>query len=529
MRLLFSLLAILFVGSLSGQSEASWNVMIKRSSTIEDLFSSLDLFESCVVNSTAISEDLNIYNITSRCLTIEDLWSSEVVLIAERNLELALRDKTPNDDLYGEQWQMEHILAPRVWDFTTGGVTAEGDEVVIAVLDEGFNTLHEDLVDNLYTNEGEIPGDSIDNDGNGYTDDYLGYNVKNENDVHDSPGTHATGVTGIVGAKGNNGIGVTGVNWDVKVLMLEPIRQNAWVEAAMSYVYKMRKAYNESQGQEGAYIVAANLSFGKTGVFQDEFPIMCALIDSMGSVGVLSVAAAPNSLINIDEVGDLPNDCKSDYLISVTNTDESDDIYEAGYGPINIDLGAPGEESRTTGRDSSYRTFGGASAAAPYVSGTIGLLYSAACNEFIALSKSNPGASALALREAILNGVTPSFALEGMSTTGGRLNLFMALEEFNNSSCQVDTNLTSRIDYIGLSDQSPNTTIRLTLKPLVEHKLEFFDVSGRLLKEMDLPAQLLTSKTVVLKGSDFLVPRATYVVRLTGGGAEQSEKFIVVY
>lgn len=531
MRFIALLLVFSFCTSLTGQSfEPGFIVQLKRGSSLEDLQSQLDNGD-CHPGVRAINEGFRIFRLSGNCISATKLRDLPSVLFIEKELPLDLRAKRPNDALYSDQWQMELIRAPLAWDFSTGGQTIQGDDIVIAVLDEQYNEGHIDFGDNLWTNPHEIPDDSVDNDNNGYIDDYLGFNFKDSTDTHIEGGSHGAAVCGIIGAQGNNEEGITGVNWDVKIMMLDPINPLSKVEEAMLYVHNMRKTYNETNGVRGAYIVALNMSFGSSGKFADtDFPIMCSLMDSLAEVGVLCVASGPNQRINIDSVGDLPNDCKSEYLISVTNTDDRDDLVgNAGYGPVGIDMSAPGDASTSTGRDSSYRSFGGASAAAPYVSGAIGLIYAAACDDFITLSKANPEAAATAMRTAILGGVDPAIDLTDMVVTGGRLNVFTALELLNESSCTTDTNTLSRIDYVGLSASEQIVTIELILKPLIKHKLELFDAAGRLWKEIDLDPSLSDRKTVVLNQADFPVPRATYIARLTGEGVEESKKFVVVY
>jgi len=127
--------------------------------------------------------------------------------------------RTPNDPAYINQADMNLIGMPAAWDITTGGVTAEGDTIVVAVIDQGFQVDHEDLVDNIWLNHFEIPGDGIDNDLNGYTDDHRGYSVVTDNDAH-TVNSHGTSVCGIIGARGNNGKGAAGVNWHVKLMLV---------------------------------------------------------------------------------------------------------------------------------------------------------------------------------------------------------------------------------------------------------------------------------------------------------------------
>jgi hypothetical protein len=291
----------------------------------------------------------------------------------------------------------------------------------------------------------------------------------------------------------------------------------------------LRKKYNDTDGSEGAYIVALNMSFGSSGKFADEdFPIMCALVDSLGTVGILSVGAGPNDNINIDEVGDLPNDCKSNYLIGVTNSDESDQLVSnAGYGPINIDLSAPGDGTTTTKRADSYVSFGGASAAAPYVTGTVALLYAAACDQFVSLSKMDPGNAALLIRQSILESVTPSLSLEGKMTTGGRLNLFQALELLKQGACKFEDSLISKILYVGLDEQGPEVTLAIQLGSIETHSLKLFDTYGRLWHEQDILPSLEPIKRITLDGG--LYPSAGYIAVLSWNTGDDAKKFVIAH
>ncbi|RMF27683.1 MAG: hypothetical protein D6765_07150, partial [Bacteroidetes bacterium] len=146
-----------------------------------------------------------------------ELAARPEVRAAEPNLELQTRDTLPNDSLFALQWGMQRIQAPDVWSFATGGQSAEGDEIVVAVFDRGFDVEHPDLVENLWHNPAEIPGNLQDDDQNGKVDDVLGWNFVNNSPTH-LVEAHGTSVAGIIGARGNNGAGVAGVNWRVKLL-----------------------------------------------------------------------------------------------------------------------------------------------------------------------------------------------------------------------------------------------------------------------------------------------------------------------
>jgi subtilisin family serine protease len=143
---------------------------------------------------------------------------------------------------------------------TTGGLTVQGDTIVVAVIDCGADITHEDL--NFWKNYLEIPGNGIDDDTNGYVDDFDGWNAQSQTGVITSC-SHGTHVSGIIGAIGNNTTGVVGVNWNVKIMPVQPSSTNeALVVAAYTYVYNMRRLYNQTNGAKGAFIVATNSSFG---------------------------------------------------------------------------------------------------------------------------------------------------------------------------------------------------------------------------------------------------------------------------
>jgi len=363
------------------------------------------------------------------------------VKVVQNNHYTSYRATTPNDPGFAAQWQYINdgnsggvedadIDADDAWDITTGGITPLGDEIVVCVIDDGVDIDHEDWGDNLWVNNAEIPANGIDDDGNGYVDDYLGWNADNDtDDITDGGfgGGHGTPVAGIVGAQGDNEVGVAGVNWNVKVMVVVGGGAEADAIAAYAYPLEMRTRYNQSEGQQGAFVVATNASWGIDFGQPDDAPLWCAMYDELGVQGVLSAGATINGNQNVDVIGDLPTACPSDYLISVTNMNRSDiKVTGAGYGATTIDLGAFGQDTYTLAYG-GYGGFGGTSGATPHVAGAIALLYAAPCPQLALLAKADPAAAATLVKSFILNGVDPNASLDGITTTGGRLNLFNSL------------------------------------------------------------------------------------------------------
>src|SRR5690606_36303758 len=155
-------------------------------------------------------------------------------------------------------------------------------------------------------------------------------------------------VAGVAGALGDNGIGISGVNWNVKTM---PIAGSTGVESvaveAYAYVLEMRALYNETNGEEGALIVVANSSFGAptSGSDPEDYPIWCAMYDELGAAGVLSCISAPNRNENIDMVSHVPTPRSRNFLLTVTNTNSNyslSTLVPTAYGAATVDIGAPG-------------------------------------------------------------------------------------------------------------------------------------------------------------------------------------------
>jgi hypothetical protein len=318
------------------------------------------------------------------------------------------------------------------WELTTGGVTPQGDTIVVCVIDNGLDLGHEDFGNNLWVNHNEIPNNGLDDDNNGYIDDHRGWHVARKNDNIDDQNWHGTLTAGIIGAKGNNGIGVTGINWDVKLMIVVGGFGQA-VESriieAYEYCLVQRKLYNETNGEKGAFIVASNSSWGVAKSFPEEYPLWCAVYDSLGQAGVLNVGATDNKNVDVDAIGDMPTSCGSDFLVSVTNVGgNGSKIADAGYGLTSIDLGAYGDQIAITGDGNTYTEDGGTSFAAPMVTGAIALLYSTNCPTLSALYQDNPQNAALLVKDILLRSTSLEPSLAGLTVTGGRLNIKNAVD-----------------------------------------------------------------------------------------------------
>ena len=393
-----------------------------------------------IVPKRQLSKRLNIwlFGITDSKVPREEKMhriskNTDVRLVQNNHTNIVLREAIPDDPYYTQQWAPAIMSLPQAWEeFTTGGVTATGDTIVVAVIDGGANLNHEDL--NFWKNTLEVPNNGIDDDNNGYVDDYDGWNAYDHNG-HINSHNHGTHVSGIVGAIGNNGKGVCGVNWNVRIM---PISGNSGNESvvveAYSYVLEMRARYNETNGEKGAFIVATNSSFGVDYGNPDNYPIWCAMYDEMGNVGILSCGSGPNMNVNVDVVGDVPSTCPGDYLIGITNTTSADEKFgSAGYGINNIDIGAPGTSIYST-TPNGYGNSTGTSMATPQVSGTIALMYAAMPEEMMLICKNDPSNFSLYVKQHLLDGADQLPSLDGLVASSRRLNAYCAIKNALNGS-----------------------------------------------------------------------------------------------
>jgi PKD repeat protein len=309
---------------------------------------------------------------------------------------------TPNDPSYSQLYAMPKISAPQAWDVTVGSA-----EVVVAVIDTGINYNHADLKDNIWINPNEIAGNGKDDDSNGYIDDIHGINaITNSGDPMDTG--HGTHCAGTIGAKGNNGIGVVGVNWNVRIIgckfMSSSGGSNSDAIKCLDYLLALK--------QKGINIKASNNSWGGDPYDQ----VMLDAINANGQAGILFCAAAGNNGTNNDTTPFYPSSYVSDYLIAVANTGSNDLLSSSScYGAVSVDLAAPGESIYST-YGSSYLPLSGTSMACPHVCGAAGLIAS----RF-------PNLTAVQLKNLIMDNVDKISSMTGKCVTGGRLNVYKAI------------------------------------------------------------------------------------------------------
>lgn len=273
----------------------------------------------------------------------------------------------PNDQNYGLQWGLEKIGATEAWETRT-----DASSVLVAVLDTGINHDHFDLNRNLWLNEADLPGDGVDDDGNGIVDDTFGVSCLDGNldgNTADDNG-HGTHCAGIIGAEGNNRRLVAGVAWRAKIMALKFLNKSGRGSTSDA-ITCLRYAQ-----EHGVRIV--NCSFGST----DWDDYLYAQMLKMGQAGVVFVCAAGNA-----EPGERawdndvrpfhPSNFEVDNLVAVAASDRNDNLANFSfYGKEKVDIAAPGVEIYSTveGGSGAVGYKSGTSMATPYVAGALALL-----------------------------------------------------------------------------------------------------------------------------------------------------------
>lgn len=321
---------------------------------------------------------------------------------------------TPNDPSFGLLWGMHNTGQTVNGDAGTAGADINAPDgwtlfknapgFKVAIIDTGTMHTHADLAGNIWTNPGEIAGNAIDDDGNGYIDDTRGWDFYSiDNDPSDSDG-HGTHTAGTVGAVGDNSVGVVGVAWDCDLV---PLR---FLGPAGGYTSDAVLAVNYCHTNG---IKVSNNSWGGGGFSQS----LLDAINNSASSGHLFIAAAGNNGRNIETTPFYPASYTSANLISVASTTNDDTRSSfSNYGATSVDLGAPGSTIYSTYRTGGYAYLSGTSMATPHVAGAAVLVYA-----------QNPGWTYQQVKDRLMNTVRPIAALSGRCITGGVLDLSSAL------------------------------------------------------------------------------------------------------
>lgn len=399
-----------------------------------------------------ISRTMNIWLVKGDMAQEEELLNqlkrSGFVKLAQYNHRVQQRSVIPNDPNFNLQWNMRNtgqlngtpgadIRATDAWGLSSRNITAHGDTVVVAVIDGTYDIDHNDL--NFFRNYQEIPDNGIDDDANGFIDDYEGWNAFDQSGKINKGGTdpHAMHVAGITGARGNDSVGIAGTCWGVKILRIAgSSTTEADVVASYDYAITMRNLYNQTFGTKGAFIVATNSSFGVDNGNPVDFPIWCALYDTMGALGILSSTATANRPLDVDVMHDIPTECPSKWMIAVTNTTMIDRLNAgAAYGKNSIDLGAPGTSIYSTYASNGYGYRTGTSMASPHIAGGVAAMLAAACPELLNDYAAYPDSVAYIIKQMMLDGTDRISDLYNKTLTGGRLNLYHALRNLDEYNC----------------------------------------------------------------------------------------------
>ncbi len=328
---------------------------------------------------------------------------------------LYFAEAIPNDPDFDKLWGMHNtgqtggtvdadIDAPEAWNEFTGSGT-----VLVAVIDTGIDYTHPDLAANAWTNPGEIPGNGIDDDGNGFIDDVHGWDfVNNDNDPMDDNG-HGTHCSGTIGGVGDNSLGVAGVNWNVKIMGLKFLSSSgggssADAVACIEYATMMGVDLTSNSWGGGSFSIALEEA-----------------IEDAYAADILFVAAAGNSGSNNDINPHYPSSYTTGNIVAVGATDHNDNIVNTGiwassYGLTSVDIGAPGLDIYSTVPGGGYDYKSGTSMATPHVSGVLALVR----GQF-------PGITADAAKALIFNSADVLPQLAGLWITGARINAAMAL------------------------------------------------------------------------------------------------------
>lgn len=326
-----------------------------------------------------------------------------------------------NDPEVGRLWAFNSTAGLSVFDTYANLPQYEPKEVIVAVVDTGVDHNHEDLQDVMWVNEKEIPGNSIDDDNNGYIDDIHGINTL----VRDSQGRatvntlashwHGTHVAGTIAATQNNGIGIAGVANNVKIMAIRTVPDDSDeldsnIVEGFLYAAKM-----------GAKVI--NCSFGKA--VNEGGMVVRDTINKISKNGVLVIASAGNDSSgplrwhNNDVDAKYPASFDSENLLVIASTTSTGGLSSfSNIGPKTVDVGSPGSNIYSAMNGNRYGMASGTSMAAPNAAGVAAMVMGY-----------YPNLKNLSVKKVLMETVTEVSQFKGKIVSGGRLNLKAALEK----------------------------------------------------------------------------------------------------
>lgn len=398
--------------------------------------------------------------------SIAQLSANPMVQLVEPNY-IYRAEAVPNDPLLGKLWGLQNtgqsdgktngiagidIDAVRAWDVTQGS-----SDVVVAVIDTGIDYTHPDIKDNMWVNQAEAQGQAgVDDDNNGYVDDVYGFNFVDANKPTANPMDdhgHGTHCSGTIGGRGNDGAGVVGVNWNVKLMAIKFLGGDGGgtLEGAIKgidYATKM-----------GAKIMSN--SWGGGG----QSDLLKQAIERANAAGILFVAAAGNDSTNNDTSPHYPSNYDVSNVLSVAAIDNSGKLASfSNYGKKTVHVAAPGVNIYSSVAGGKYVYMSGTSMATPHVSGVAALLLASD----LTLTHDQ-------LKQRLISSVRKLASVKSRVSSGGMVNAYFAV-----------TNQASPIDMNDPDQWAANELAISSEHPYKANANEVYEVRAPGAKEMTL-------------------------------------------
>ncbi|MCB1070697.1 MAG: S8 family serine peptidase [Kiritimatiellae bacterium] len=341
--------------------------------------------------------------------------------VAEADYIVYTMQTLPNDTSFGNLWGLNNtgqnggtadidIDAPEMWDLTTGNTNT-----IVGVIDTGIDYEHPDLTANIWINPGETASDGIDNDGNGLVDDIRGWDFANDdNDPMDGDG-HGTHCSGTIGGVGNNGAGVAGVNWVVRLMALKFLSDDGFGSTsdatdAITYGTAMGVDLTSNSWGGGGYSDTLRLAIAEA-----------------YSNGIPFIAAAGNAASDNDQTENYPSNYEVENIVAVAAYDRNGNLASfSSYGATTVDVGAPGVDIYSSVAGGGYENYSGTSMATPHVAGLVAMMLGV-----------NPGLTPEDVLSFLIATADPMPALDGKTVANGGINAYSAILAVSGPAIQL--------------------------------------------------------------------------------------------